>query len=103
MRSFLALLAALLVVNSGEMQRVERSTDAMGTTFSVVLYGSDQASMNQAIDAAFDEVHRLDDLLSNYKPASEWEPHQSRGGRTPCRSLARVIPASLRLHRIQPC
>jgi thiamine biosynthesis lipoprotein len=44
----------------------------MGATFSVVLYGSDQESVNQAIDAAFDEAHRLDKLLSNYKPASEW-------------------------------
>jgi len=44
----------------------------MGATFSVVLYGSDQESMNQAIDAAFEEAHRLDELLSNYKPASEW-------------------------------
>ena len=44
----------------------------MGATFSIVLYGSDRASMNQAIDAAFEEVHRLDALLSNYLPASEW-------------------------------
>jgi thiamine biosynthesis lipoprotein len=44
----------------------------MGTTFSVVLYGSDPASMSQAIDAAFAEAHRLDALLSNYKPESEW-------------------------------
>lgn len=44
----------------------------MGATFSVVLYGSDQASMNDAIDAAFEEAHRLDALLSNYRPASEW-------------------------------
>jgi thiamine biosynthesis lipoprotein len=72
MRLSLTLLAALLLVNSAEAQRVERSTDAMGATFSVVLYGSDQAALNHAIDAAFDEVHRLDDLLSNFKPASEW-------------------------------
>ena len=44
----------------------------MGATFSVVLYGSDQQSMNQAIDATFDEAHRLDVLLSNYRPESEW-------------------------------
>ena len=44
----------------------------MGATFTVVLYGTDQASMNEAVDAAFDEVHRLDALLSNYKPQSEW-------------------------------
>jgi FAD:protein FMN transferase len=71
MRLSLALVALLLVTPAGA-QRVERNTDAMGATFSVVLYGSDQASMNQAIDAAFDEAHRLDELLSNYRPASEW-------------------------------
>ena len=72
MRLFLALLAAVLPLQADTPLRVERSTDAMGTTFTVVLYGSDRASMNQAIDAAFEEAHRLDALLSNYRPASEW-------------------------------
>ncbi|HET9405678.1 MAG TPA: FAD:protein FMN transferase [Candidatus Sulfotelmatobacter sp.] len=72
MRCFIVLLAALLLTCSGEAQRLERSTDAMGATFSVVVYGSDSASMNQAIDAALGEAHRLDELLSNYKPESEW-------------------------------
>ena len=72
MRLCLVLFAAILLVHSAEAQRMEKSTDAMGATFTVVLYGLDQASMNQAIDAAFDEAHRLDNLLSNYRPASEW-------------------------------
>jgi len=72
MRVCLAFFAALLLGHSAEAQRLEKSTDAMGATFSIVVYGSDQAAMNQAIDAAFDEAHRLDELLSNYKPASEW-------------------------------
>lgn len=72
MRLCLVLFAAILLVYSAEAQRMEKSTDAMGATFTVVLYGSDQALMNQAIEAAFDEAHRLDNLLSNYKPASEW-------------------------------
>jgi len=72
MHLFLALCSALLLVQAAGAQRLEKSTDAMGATFSVVLYGSDQESMNQAIDAAFEEAHRLDELLSNYKPASEW-------------------------------
>jgi len=72
MRLFLALLAAVLLLRSAGAQPLERSTEAMGATFSVVLYGSDQASMNQAIDAAFEEAHRLDELLSNYRPESEW-------------------------------
>lgn len=71
-RWFLALFAAVVLVQAAGALQLERSTDAMGTTFSIVLYGSDQESMNQAIDAAFEEVHRLDALLSNYRPASEW-------------------------------
>lgn len=69
---FLALIAAVLLVPAAGPLKVEKSTDAMGATFSVVLYGSDLASMNQAADAALEEAHRLDELLSNYKPASEW-------------------------------
>ena len=72
MRLLFGFLAALLLAHSAGAQRLERSTNAMGATFSIVLYGSDQVSMNQAIDAAFDEAHRLDELLSNYKPSSEW-------------------------------
>lgn len=72
MRLFLALLAAALLVPAAGPLKVERSTEAMGATFSVVLYGSDQASMNEAIDAALEEAHRLDELLSNYRPESEW-------------------------------
>jgi len=71
-RFLLTLFAALLLVPSAGAQRLERSTEAMGATFSIVLYGSDRGSMDAAIDVAFDEAHRLDDLLSNYKPASEW-------------------------------
>lgn len=71
-RFLVTLFAALLLVPSAGAQRLERSTEAMGATFSVILYGSDRVSMDAAIDAAFDEAHRLDDLLSNYKPASEW-------------------------------
>jgi len=89
----LALFAAALLVPGAEPLRLERSTDAMGATFSVVLYGSDRASMNQAIDAAFEEVHRLDALLSNYKPASEW----SRINREAAEHPVTVSPELFRL------
>jgi len=82
-RLFLASFAAVLLVRPAAPQQLERSTDAMGATFSVVLYGSDQASMNQAIDAAFEEVHRLDALLSNYRPASEWSRINREAGARP--------------------
>ncbi|HZC23041.1 MAG TPA: FAD:protein FMN transferase [Candidatus Binatia bacterium] len=93
MRLFLALFAAILLVPAARAQRLERSTEAMGTTFSVVLYGSDQASMNQAIDAAFEEAHRLDELLSNYRPESEW----SRINRDASEHPVEVSPELFRL------
>lgn len=52
--------------------RMEMSADAMGSTYSIILYGFDRVKMEAAIDAAFDEVRRLDEMLSNYLPASEW-------------------------------
>jgi len=58
--------------DGGELLRLEKSADAMGSTYSIALYGNDRIRMEAAADAAFDEVRRLDDLLSNYKPESEW-------------------------------
>jgi len=56
----------------GALLRLEKSADAMGTTYSVVLYGLDRVKLEATADAALDEARRLDDLLSNYKDRSEW-------------------------------
>jgi thiamine biosynthesis lipoprotein len=53
-------------------QRVEANIDAMGSTYSVVVYGSDEARLRAAVEDASVEARRLDHLLSNYIPASEW-------------------------------
>jgi thiamine biosynthesis lipoprotein len=44
----------------------------MGSTFTIVAYGDDESRMISAVESAFDEVRRLDHLLSNYRPSSEW-------------------------------
>ena len=44
----------------------------MGTTFSVVLHGDSRDKMEEAANAAFDELQRLHNLLSIYRPASVW-------------------------------
>src|SRR5579862_2543618 len=93
MRLFLALLAAVLPVPAAGPIKVEKSTDAMGASFSVVLFGSDLESMNQAADAALEEAHRLDELLSNYKLASEW----SRVNRDASAQSVAVSPELFRL------
>ena len=70
----LFLLQAISVARAAaaEMLRLEASADAMGSTYSLVLYGEDRNRMEAASEDAFDEVRRLDLLLSNYKPESEW-------------------------------
>jgi len=57
---------------AGELLRFEANLDAMGGTYSLVLYGPDRYQLEAASEAAFDEVRRLDQLLSNYKTTSEW-------------------------------
>ena len=75
MRSSSALLIAswLSVAGAaGDLVKVEQSDEAMGSTFAVVLYGADRSKLEAAAAAALEEVHRLDRMLSNYQPASEW-------------------------------
>ncbi len=44
----------------------------MGSTYTIVAYGEDRLKLETSVEGAFDEVRRLDNLLSNYKPRSEW-------------------------------
>ncbi len=55
-----------------ELIRSEGSVDAMGSTFSVVVYGSDRDKLQSSVAQALEEARRLDQLLSNYQPGSEW-------------------------------
>jgi len=59
-------------LSAGDLLRFEANLDAMGGTYSLVLYGPDRYPLEAAAEAAFDEVRRLDQLLSNYKSTSEW-------------------------------
>jgi len=56
---------------AGNVVRLEQSADAMGTTYMLDLYGTDQSVLLAAAREAFDEVHKLDRMLSNYMPGSE--------------------------------
>jgi thiamine biosynthesis lipoprotein len=69
---FLSGIFGPAAVQSQEELRLESSADAMGSTYSLVLYGEDRAKLEMASEDAFEEVRRLDRLLSNYRPESEW-------------------------------
>jgi thiamine biosynthesis lipoprotein len=44
----------------------------MGTTYTIAVYGTDRFALDSAVESAFEEAARLDELLSNYRPESEW-------------------------------
>jgi len=63
--------------------RLESSVVAMGSAYSVVVYGEERTHMEEAVDAAFAEVQRLDQMLSNYKPESELSEINRYAGERP--------------------
>jgi thiamine biosynthesis lipoprotein len=78
---------------TGKPLRLEKCADSMRATYSVVLYGNDMSKMAEAVDAAFREVQRLDQLLSIYRAESEW----SRINCNAAQNAVPVSPESLRL------
>lgn len=44
----------------------------MGTTYTIAAYGQDRFEVDSAMESAFEEAIRLDQMLSNYRPESEW-------------------------------
>jgi len=63
----------------------------MGSTYSIALYGYDRVQMEAAADAAFDEVRRLDEMLSNYKPESEWSQINQHAAERPMKISAEMF------------
>ena len=64
---------------------MEQSAEAMGSAYSIAVYGYDREQMEAAVEAAFDEARQLDSMLSNYKPDSEWSEVNREAARHPVR------------------
>jgi thiamine biosynthesis lipoprotein len=62
----------------------------MGATFSIVLYGLDRLLLEAAAHAAFDEIRRLDRLLSTLRPESECSLVNRRAAQRPVRVSAEL-------------
>src|SRR5689334_2734547 len=98
----LILFVLALAASDHSLQRLEKSADAMGSTYSIAIYGKDRIAMEAAVDAAFDEVRRLDDMLSNYKPDSEWTEVNLHAAEKPVKvspELFRLLSACLEYSR----
>src|SRR5438128_11086903 len=86
-------LAAAPADPAGALVRHVASRMSMGCAYAIVAYGRDGAALPRIVDAAFDEVDRIDRLMSHYKPESPL----SRLNRDAAGGTARVDPELLRL------
>jgi len=88
---------------AGEPLLVRRSRDLMGTVFEVLAVAPETPATLSAIDAAFDEVARLEEMMSEWRPSSEISRVNDAAGRAPVRvdrELLDVIRESLRIARL---
>ncbi len=81
--SLIVLAGAL--ANAATPLRLESSVDAMGSTYTMALYGADAARLRVAAEEAAEEVRRLDHMLSNYLPTSEWSEVNRDAAKRPVR------------------
>ena len=70
-----ALFVAILAVassaqTSNQPVLIYKQKYVMGTVFEIAAYAESREQASAAIDKAFDEIVRMDDLMSNYKPES---------------------------------
>jgi thiamine biosynthesis lipoprotein len=52
------------------LHRYEASRMSMASAYAIVAYGEDASALPRILEAAFDEVDRIDRLMSHYKPES---------------------------------
>jgi len=75
------------------LKRLEVDVNAMGTNYTIVLYGDDGNRLQAAADDASEEVRRLDGVLSNYIETSEW----SQLNKLASKQAVKVSPEDLKL------
>src|SRR5881409_1776090 len=73
------------------MQTVTLARHAMGTRFELVLHGENPAALQAAGEAALDEIARLENQLSLYRPGSEIAQLNARAARESVRVTPEVF------------
>ncbi|PYQ14963.1 MAG: FAD:protein FMN transferase [Acidobacteria bacterium] len=68
--SLLAVSPAPSAGSAGALFRHEASRMSMGCAYAIVAYGPDGGALPGIVDSAFDEVDRIDRLMSHYRPES---------------------------------
>jgi ribosome-binding factor A len=88
----LSLLSpSLTSAKEPELERYEASASVMGSEMRIALYGPRRGVLASAAIAAFDEARRIDRLISNYRPDSEWSRINERAADEPVTASAESI------------
>ncbi len=85
-----------------DLKRYSFARMQMGVRSEITLYSSDEASARAAVVLAFDEINRLEDLFSDYRPKSELSRLSDRAGAPGMQvshELAEVLRASLAMSK----
>jgi FAD:protein FMN transferase len=99
----LAGLGSLRDLDPPPLERFEFTQVHMGTQFRIVLYAADEAIAKKAADAAFARIAELDDIMSDYKPASELMQLCKKAGGDPVpvsEDLFNAIARALEISRL---
>jgi thiamine biosynthesis lipoprotein len=99
-----ALFASLLLADTARAEWLERVEDGiMGTRIVVELWAADRAQGEAAIEAVLEEMRRVDEAMSTYKPTSELSLVNARAAREPVKissELFDLLSTSLEYSRI---
>jgi thiamine biosynthesis lipoprotein len=100
--SLTLIVATLSVAVSAENlpARFEFSQPRMGTLFRIVLYADGEPKAKQASQAAFARIAELDNIMSDYKPASELMKLCKKAGGDPVRVSADLFAVLERAQEI---
>ncbi|WP_263365994.1 FAD:protein FMN transferase [Edaphobacter bradus] len=80
---FAAVCQGVGVAQAGPLALYHEVHQAMGSEFTIDLYAPDQESAERSLELAFEEVDRIEDLLSNYRPTSELSRISREAGAAP--------------------
>ncbi len=69
--SSLLLISLLITACTASINKTEQTKESMGTFVTITAHHEDQEKANRAIQAAFKEMERIENLLSSYKNDSE--------------------------------
>lgn len=97
------VLTALCLASPAQAEWIKREEAIMGTRCAVELWADDPAKGNAAIDGVFAEFHRIDALMSTYKPESELSQVNAHAAERPVRisrELYDVLAASLEYSKL---